>query len=77
MAGSGEGQIGKKWIWTREPCDYDNLKAEDLLIWQRRAFREWAFRPAPMLTFLKSMNTWEGFKSALDIGKQTLGWLRG
>lgn len=57
--------------------DYENLKAEDLLYWQRKAFREWAFRPAPMLTFLKSMNTWEGFKSALDIGKQTLGWLRG
>jgi len=57
--------------------DYDNLKAEDLLVWQRRAFREWAFRPAPLLTFIKSMNTWEGFKSALDIGMQTLGWLRG
>ena len=57
--------------------DYSNLKAEDLLYWQRRAFREWAFRPGPILTFLKSMNTWQGFKSAVDIGMQTLGWLKG
>ena len=56
--------------------DYDNLSAEDLLYWQKRAFREWAFRPGPILTMLKSMNTWEGFKSAVDIGLQTLGWLR-
>ena len=56
--------------------DYPNLKAEDILYWQKRAFREWAFRPAPMLTFLKGMNTWAGFKSAVDIGLQTLGWMR-
>lgn len=57
--------------------DYDNLKAEDLLYWQKRAFREWAFRPGPVLTMLKSMNTWAGFKSAIDIGLQTLGWVKG
>lgn len=57
--------------------DYADLKAEDLLYWQKRAFREWAFRPRPILTFLKGMNSWEGFKSAVDIGLQTLGWLRG
>ncbi len=57
--------------------DYPGLKAEDLLYWQRRAFREWAFRPRPMLTYLKSMNTWQGFKSAINIGLQTLGWIRG
>jgi len=57
--------------------DYPNLKAEDLLYWQRRAFREWALRPGPVWTFLKSMNSWAGFKSALDIGLQTLGWVRG
>ncbi len=57
--------------------DYPDLKAEDLLYWQKRAFREWAFRPGPILTFIKGMNTWAGFKSALDIGLQTLGWLRG
>ncbi len=56
--------------------DYPNLKAEDLLYWQRRAFREWALRPGPIWTFLKSMNSWAGFKSAVDIGFQTLGWVR-
>jgi anaerobic magnesium-protoporphyrin IX monomethyl ester cyclase len=57
--------------------DYPNLKAEDLLYWQKRAFREWAFRPGPIITFIKGMNSWAGFKSALDIGFQTLGWMRG
>jgi anaerobic magnesium-protoporphyrin IX monomethyl ester cyclase len=57
--------------------DYGNLSAEDLLQWQKRAFREWAFRPGPIFTMLKSMNTWAGFKSAVDIGLQTLGWVRG
>lgn len=57
--------------------DYPNLKAEDLVYWQRRAFREWALRPGPIWTFLKSINSWAGFKSAVDIGVQTLGWMRG
>ena len=56
--------------------DYENLSAEDLLKWQKRAFREWAFRPGPIFTMLKSMNTWAGFKSAVDIGLQTVGWVR-
>jgi anaerobic magnesium-protoporphyrin IX monomethyl ester cyclase len=57
--------------------DYPDLKAEDLLYWQRRAFREWALRPGPLFTYLKSMNTWQGMKSALNIGLQTFGWMRG
>jgi anaerobic magnesium-protoporphyrin IX monomethyl ester cyclase len=57
--------------------DYPNLKAEDLLYWQKRAFREWAFRPGPVWTFLKSMNSWAGFRSAVDIGLQTFGWIKG
>jgi anaerobic magnesium-protoporphyrin IX monomethyl ester cyclase len=57
--------------------DYENLKAEDLLYWQKRAFREWAFRPGPIWTMIKSMNTWQGLKSGLDIGLQTLGWVKG
>jgi radical SAM superfamily enzyme YgiQ (UPF0313 family) len=56
--------------------DYPDLKAEDLLYWQKRAFREWAFRPGPIITFIKGMNSWAGFKSAIDIGLQTLGWMR-
>jgi hypothetical protein len=57
--------------------DYPNLKAEELEYWQRRAFREWALRPGPIWTFLKGLNSWEGFRSALDVGLQTLGWVRG
>ncbi len=57
--------------------DYPDLKAEDLLYWQRRAFREWALRPGPIWTFLKSLNSWQGLKSGVDIGLQTLGWVRG
>lgn len=52
--------------------DYGNLSAERLEYWQKRATREWSFRPGPMLTFAKSLNTWEGFKSAVSVGVQTL-----
>jgi radical SAM superfamily enzyme YgiQ (UPF0313 family) len=57
--------------------DYPGLEAEDLLYWQKRAFREWALRPGPIWTFVKSMNSWAGLKSGIDIGLQTLGWIRG
>jgi radical SAM superfamily enzyme YgiQ (UPF0313 family) len=57
--------------------DYPDLKAEDLRYWQKRAFREWALRPGPMWTFVKSLNSWQGLKSGLDIGRQTLAWVRG
>lgn len=55
--------------------DYPNLHAERLEYWQKRAFREWAFRPGPIFWFLRSMNTWEGIKSGLSIIKQHFGWL--
>ena len=35
--------------------DYPNLRAEELEYWQKRAFREWAMRPGPMLTYLKML----------------------
>lgn len=55
--------------------DYPNLRAEDLERWARRAFREWAFRPGPMLTYLKLVLADPGvIKSALRIGLETLGW---
>ncbi len=57
--------------------DYPDLKAEDLVYWQKRAFREWAMRPGPIWTFVKSLNSWQGLKSGIDIGLQTLGWVRG
>ncbi len=55
--------------------DYPNLSTEQLEYWQRRAFREWAMRPGPMWTFLKTINP-STFRSALDIGLQTLGWVK-
>ncbi len=55
--------------------DYPNLRAERLEYWQKRAFREWAFRPGPIFWFLRSMNTKEGIKSGLSIITQHLGWL--
>jgi anaerobic magnesium-protoporphyrin IX monomethyl ester cyclase len=57
--------------------DYPGLRAERLEYWQRRATREWSLRPGPMLTFVKGMNSWEGFKSALSVGFQTLNFMRG
>jgi anaerobic magnesium-protoporphyrin IX monomethyl ester cyclase len=55
--------------------DYPNLSAERLGYWQKRAFREWAFRPGPALTLFKSMNSWEGIKSGVGIITQHLAWL--
>ncbi len=55
--------------------DYPNLSAEDLLYWQRRAFREWAFRPGPVLTYIKMLfSDPSTVKSALDVGLQHLSW---
>jgi radical SAM superfamily enzyme YgiQ (UPF0313 family) len=55
--------------------DYPGLSAEELERWARRAFREWAFRPGPMLTYLKmligSPSLW---RPALEIGLESLGW---
>jgi anaerobic magnesium-protoporphyrin IX monomethyl ester cyclase len=50
--------------------DYTNLTAEELAYWQKRATREWALRPGPIWTFLKGVNSWEGAKSAINIGWQ-------
>jgi len=55
--------------------DYPNLKAEDLERWAQRAFREWAFRPKPILTYLKLLLGDPSLvTSALRIGLETLGW---
>jgi anaerobic magnesium-protoporphyrin IX monomethyl ester cyclase len=55
--------------------DYPNLTAERLLYWQKRAFREWAFRPGPMFTYLKMLLTdWSTLKSALNVGFQHVIW---
>lgn len=56
--------------------DYSNLSAEQLEYWQKRATREWSFRPGPMWTFLKGLNSWEGAKSAVNVGWQMLRFAR-
>jgi radical SAM superfamily enzyme YgiQ (UPF0313 family) len=55
--------------------DYPGLPAERLLYWQKRAFREWAFRPGPMITYLKMLlSDPSTFRSALNVGLQHLDW---
>ncbi len=55
--------------------DYPELSAERLLYWQKRAFREWAMRPAPVLTYLKMLfSDWSTLRSAISVGIQHLSW---
>ncbi|MGE0448452.1 MAG: radical SAM protein [Vicinamibacterales bacterium] len=55
--------------------DYPNLSAERLQYWQKRAFREWAFRPGPVLTFLKGFNSLAGIRSGVSVALQHLKWI--
>jgi anaerobic magnesium-protoporphyrin IX monomethyl ester cyclase len=58
--------------------DYPELPAERLLYWQKRAFREWAFRPRPILTYLKMvLSDTSTIHSALSVGFQHLSWSSG
>lgn len=58
--------------------DYPGLPAERLLYWQKRAFREWAFRPGPIMTYLKMLlSDSSTMKTALDVGLQHLRWSTG
>jgi len=55
--------------------DYPNLSVERLLYWQKRAFREWVLRPAPMMTYLKMLlSDWSTMRTALSVGLQYLSW---
>jgi radical SAM superfamily enzyme YgiQ (UPF0313 family) len=55
--------------------DYPSLSAERLLYWQKRAFREWAFRPGPMMTYLKMLiSDRSTLRSAVSVGWQHLNW---
>jgi hypothetical protein len=56
--------------------DYPGLPAERLEYWQKRATKEWSLRPGPMMTFIKGLNTWDGFKSGVSVAWQTLGFIR-
>lgn len=54
---------------------YDNLSAADLMYWQRRAFREWAMRPGPVMTYLKMLlSDTHTFKRAVRVGVEHLRW---
>lgn len=58
--------------------DYPNLSSERLEYWQRRAFREWALRPAPIFTFLKMLLTdLSMFKNAMNVASQHASWIFG
>jgi len=55
--------------------DYPDMPAERLLYWQKRAFREWAFRPGPAFTYLKMlMYDSSTMKTALNVGLQHIFW---
>ncbi|HRN66649.1 MAG TPA: radical SAM protein [Promineifilum sp.] len=56
--------------------DYPGLSAERLLYWQKRAFREWAMRPGPIMTYLKMLvSDPSTLRSALNVGIQHLSWV--
>lgn len=58
--------------------DYPGMPAERLLYWQKRAFREWAFRPGPMFTYLKMLaSDLSTLKIAINAGLQHLDWSSG
>lgn len=58
--------------------EYEGLTAEEILYWQKRAFREWALRPGPMLTYLKMLlSDYRTFKRALNVGVEHLQWMAG
>jgi anaerobic magnesium-protoporphyrin IX monomethyl ester cyclase len=73
---------GTRWEQVDMDCstvlDYPHLRAEELEQWARRAFRSWALRPGPALTYLRmllgSPSLW---RPALEIGLESLGWATG
>jgi anaerobic magnesium-protoporphyrin IX monomethyl ester cyclase len=81
VAESGWFRPGTKWeevdMDQSTVLDYPGLPAERLEYWQKRATREWSLRPGPIWTFVKGLNSWEGFKSAASVGWQTLRFVTG
>jgi radical SAM superfamily enzyme YgiQ (UPF0313 family) len=55
--------------------NYPHLSNRDLEYHAKRAFREWALRPGPALTYLKSMNSLAAIKPALSMGLEHLRWV--
>jgi len=55
--------------------DYPDLSADQLMYWQKRAWREWALRPKPAFTYLKMLlSDPSTFVNAANIGLQHLRW---
>jgi radical SAM superfamily enzyme YgiQ (UPF0313 family) len=57
--------------------NYPHLSSKQMEKWAKKAFREWAFRPGPAMTFLKSANSLSTFKDLLIIGASHFTWVRG
>ena len=55
--------------------NYPDLSAEELEYHAKRAFREWALRPGPAMTYLRSMNSLATLKPALSLGFEHLKWV--
>ena len=56
--------------------EYPHLSAKQLEHHAGRAFREWALRPGPIWTYLRSINSLSVLKSGISIGLQHLDWVR-
>ena len=82
VAEQGWFRPGTRWEQVDMDCstvlDYPHLRAEELERWAQRAFRAWALRPGPALTYLRmllgSPSLW---RPALEIGLESLGWAAG
>lgn len=57
--------------------EYPGLSAGQLERHARRAFRQWALRPRPIWTLLRSMSDLRAARSALQIGLQEIAWMAG
>ncbi len=76
---NGWFRLGTRWeqvdMDRGTVLDYPGLPAERILCWQKRAFREWAFRPGPMFTYLKMLlSDISTLKTAINAGLQHLSW---
>jgi anaerobic magnesium-protoporphyrin IX monomethyl ester cyclase len=73
---------GTRWEQVDMDCstvlDYPNLPAEELERWARRAFRAWALRPGPALTYMRMLLSSPSLlRPTLEIGLESLGWAAG
>jgi radical SAM superfamily enzyme YgiQ (UPF0313 family) len=72
-------QAGTRWervdMDKETVLNYPNLSAAQLQYWQRRAFREWALRPRPLLTLLRILTSdVSTLRSAVNTAAQHVAW---